>query len=72
MYWYFGVGAPVYKLNCQHRKKKVHGFNRSTRTEKKEDPGASDIPKESTGFFPNWLVGRSTPIPPLAVERCCN
>jgi hypothetical protein len=68
MYQYFGVGVPVYKLNCQH-KKKVHGFNRSTRREKKEDPGTSDIPKESTGFFPNWLVDQRSYTTPCSRTR---
>lgn len=36
--------------------------------EKKEDPGTSDIPKESTGFFPNWLVDQRSYTIPCSAE----
>jgi hypothetical protein len=51
MYQYFGVGVPVYKLNCQH-KKKVHGFNRSTRREKKRTLEQATSPKKAQASSP--------------------
>jgi hypothetical protein len=62
MYRYFGVGAPVFKLNRNRpgtNKKKSK--DSTDQQEKKEGPWNERHPqRKKTGVFPNWLVDQLT------------
>lgn len=69
--WQLQSSSSIENRLDQTKKKKKARIQQINK-KKKEDPATSDIPKENTGFFPNWLVDQiqlHLPLPPVDIGR---